>query len=149
MPDKLGGLLRHWLRWTSRPVPKSAECTVRNSLAHSRRDATRVIAWQAAATVVVAIAFLAQGVNHALAALAGGAIVAGAGWLSVLVALRGRVAAAGVALGRLLAGLVLKWLLVAVALIVALAVLRMPGLPLLVGVVVAMLALVLAHSFKQ
>lgn len=122
---------------------------MRNSLAHGRRAATRAVAWQAAATLVVAVAFLAQGGNHALAVVVGGGIVIGGGLLSAAVALRGEVSPAGVALGRLLAGLVLKWLLVAVALILALAVLKMPGLPLLSGVVVAMLALVLAHSIKQ
>lgn len=122
---------------------------MRNSLAHGRRAATRAVAWQAAATLVVAAAFLAQGGGHALAGLVGGGIVTVGGLLSATIALRGNVAPAGAALGRLLAGLLLKWLFVAVALIAALAVLRMPGLPLLCGVVAAMLALVLAHSIKQ
>jgi F0F1-type ATP synthase assembly protein I len=126
-----------------------AEHSVRNSLAHGRRAALRAVAWQAAATLLVALPFLVQGFDRALAALVGGGIVTAAGLLAALVALRGEVAPAGIALGRLLAGLVLKWLLVAVALIVALAALQLPGLPLLTGVVVAMLALVLVHSIKQ
>ena len=46
-------------------------------------------------------------------------------------------------------GLVLKWLLVAVVLVIALAVLKLPGIPLMAGVVAATLAMVLAHSIRR
>ena len=58
-------------------------------------------------------------------------------------------ASAGVAFARLLVGMALKWLLVLVALLIALAVFRLPGVPLMAGVIAATLALVLANSIRR
>ena len=90
---------------------------VSNSVVAGRRLAQRAIAWQAVATV--------------------------------LVALGGGVSPAGVAFARLLVGMALKWLLVLIAVVIALAVFRLPGVPLMAGVVAATLALVLANSIKR
>ena len=120
-----------------------------NSIAAGRRLAQRAIAWQAVATVLVALAFLAKGLPWMLAALAGGGAVTGAAWLSALVALGGGVSPAGVAFARLLMGMVLKWLLVLIVVVVALALFRLPGLPLMAGVMAATLALVLANSIRR
>jgi len=46
-------------------------------------------------------------------------------------------------------GMALKWLLVLIAVVIALAVFRLPGVPLMAGVVAATLALVLANSIKR
>ncbi|RXR02047.1 ATP synthase I [Pseudoxanthomonas composti] len=122
---------------------------VLNSVAASRRLAQRAIAWQAGATVLVALAFLVQGQASALAALVGGGALALGTWLSTWIALGGGVSSAGVALSRLVAGMVAKWLLVLVVFTIALGLLRLPGLPLLVGLCAAMLALVLANTIKR
>jgi F0F1-type ATP synthase assembly protein I len=122
---------------------------VSNPLAAGRRLARRAIAWQAVATALVALAFLAKGLPSVLAVLAGGGAVTLAAWLSALVALGGGVSPAGTAFARLLMGMVLKWLLVLVAIVIALGLFRLPGLPLMAGVIAATLALVLANSIRR
>lgn len=120
-----------------------------NSIAAGRRLAQRAIAWQAVATVLVALACLAKGLPWVLAALVGGGAVTLAAWLSARVALGGGVSPAGVAFARLLMGMALKWLLVLVAIVIALGPLRLPGIPLMAGVIAATLALVLANSIRR
>ena len=122
---------------------------VSNPIAAGRRLAQRAIAWQAVATVLVALAFLAKGLPWVLAVLAGGGAVTLAAWLSARVALGGGVSPAGSAFARLLLGMALKWLVVLVAFVIALALLRLPGIPFLAGVIAATLALVLAHSIRR
>lgn len=120
-----------------------------NSVAAGRRLAQRAIAWQAAATVLVALAFLVKGTSWSLAALAGGGALTLGNLASTAVALGGGVGPAGAAFARLLMGMAVKWLLVLIVIAVALAVFRLPGLPLMAGVVAATLALVLAHSIRR
>ncbi|GAB3359756.1 ATP synthase subunit I [Lysobacter tyrosinilyticus] len=120
-----------------------------NPIAAGRRLAQRAIAWQAVATVLVALAFLAKGLPWVLAALVGGGAVTLAAWLSALVALGGGVSPAGVAFARLWMGMVLKWLLVLVAIVIALGLFHLPGIPLMAGVITATLALVLANSIRR
>ena len=121
-----------------------------NSIAAGRRLAQRATAWQAVATVLVALAFLPKGLSWLLAGLAGGGAVTLAAWIAAKVAFGGGVApAAGTAFARLLVGLALKWLLVLVAVAIALAVFRLPGLPLMAGIMAATLALVLANSIRR
>lgn len=120
-----------------------------NSVAAGRRLAWRAVVWQAAASVLVALAFLTGGLSSALAVLAGGGAVTLGGLAATGVALGGGVGPAGAAFARLLMGLVLKWLLVAVVLVIALAVLKLPGIPMMAGVVAATLAMVLAHSIRR
>jgi ATP synthase protein I len=122
---------------------------VLNSVAASRRLAQRAIAWQACVTVLVALAFLAQGQASAMAVMVGGGALTLGTWISTWIALGGGVSSAGVALSRLLAGMLAKWLLVLVVFTIALGLLRLPGLPLLVGISAAMLALVLANTIKR
>jgi len=98
---------------------------------------------------LVALAFLAKGLPWLLAALVGGGAVTLAAWVATAVALGGGVSPAGVAFARLLVGMALKWLLVLIAVVIALAVFRLPGVPLMAGVVAATLALVLANSIKR
>ena len=122
---------------------------VSNSVAAGRRLAQRAIAWQAVATVLVALAFLVKGLPWSLAALVGGGAVTLAARVAAMVALGGGVSPAGTAFARLLVGMALKWLLVLVTVVVALAVFRLPGIPLLAGVIAATLALVLANSIRR
>lgn len=105
-----------------------------------RRLASRAIAWQVGATALVALAFLARGVDSALAAaVGGGAVVAGAlaaAWLSY----RGGVQPANVVLVRWFAGVMVRWVVVLLALLLGFAVWRLPSLALLAGVAVALAA---------
>lgn len=119
-----------------------------NPVAAARRLAQRAVVWQAVATVLLALAFLARGLPWLLAASAGGGAVILGGWAAARVALGGGVSPAGIVFARLLVGLVLKWLLVLIAVAVALAS-HLPGLPLLVGVVTATSALVLVNSIRR
>ena len=120
-----------------------------NSVAAGRRLAQRTLAWQVVAAVLVALAFLPKGMPEALAALAGGLALLLGNWLSARIALGGGVAPAAAALGRLLAGVLVKWLVVAVVLALALGVFRWPALPVLAGVAAAVLANVLAHTVQR
>lgn len=111
--------------------------------------AFRAIAFQAGATALTALAFLVQGANSALAALVGGsAVVAGSG-VAAWIALGGGVQPAGAVLGRLLAGVGLKWVVVFAVFALGLAGLKLSPLPMLAGVVAATLAFVPAQILKR
>lgn len=116
-----------------------------NTVIHGRQQARKALLAQVLAVAVVALALLAASPAHALAAALGGGALALGGWLSAWVALGGQTpAAAGLALGRLVTGLVLKWALLLAALLLGLAVWRLPPVALVGGVLVALLAQVLA-----
>ena len=116
-----------------------------NSVTHGRQQARKALLAQVLAVAIVALALLAASPAHALAAALGGGALALGGWLSAWVALGGQTpAAAGLALGRLVTGLVLKWALLLAALLLGLAVWRLPPAALVGGVLVALLAQVLA-----
>ena len=97
--------------------------------AEGRRLARRAIIWQAAAVAVAALAFLAKGADWALA-----------------VALGGGVNPSTVALARLMAGVAVKWVVVVGVLLLGIALAGLPPLPMLVGVVVALVAQLLAMA---
>ena len=118
-------------------------------LSTGRRLASRAIVWQAGATVLASLAFLALGVREALAAAAGGGAVVLAALVSLLIALGGGIRPAGIAMTRLLLGMAAKWATVAIGLVLGLAVWRLPPLPLLVGVLVATVAAVPAQLLKR
>nr|WP_196778963.1 hypothetical protein [Lysobacter silvisoli] len=114
-----------------------------------RRLASRAIAWQGGATALTALAFLPLGARYALAAAVGGGAVFAGSFLAALLALGGGVQPAGMAMGRLLLGVVVKWVVVFAVLGLGLAGMRLPPLPMLVGVLAATLAFVLAHLLKN
>lgn len=116
-----------------------------NSVAHGRQQAHKALVVQLAAVAATALALLIASPAHALAAALGGGALALGGWLSAWVALGGEVpAAAGLALGRLVTGLVLKWAVLIAALLLGLAVWRLPPAGLVAGVLVALVAQALA-----
>jgi ATP synthase protein I len=122
---------------------------MRNSMAAGRRLALRAATLQAAVATAVALAFLFDSSASALAAgIGGGAVVVGSA-LSALRTFAGAPRGAGVALARLLVGLLLKWFVVLGTLYVALARLRLPPLPLLAGVVVTTLAFLLIGKTRN
>jgi F0F1-type ATP synthase assembly protein I len=122
---------------------------VHDPLSAGRRLASRAIVWQAGATALASLAFLALGVRDALAAATGGAAVVLAALVSLLIALGGGISPAGVAMARLLLGMAAKWATVAIVLVLGLAVWRLPPLALLVGVLVATVAALPAQLLNR
>lgn len=130
-------------------LPQTDESRVHDPLSAGRRLASRATAWQAGAAALAALAFIPLGAPMALsAAVGGGAVVAG-GLVAALMALSGGIQPAGMAMGRLLAGVMLKWVVVFGVLTLGLAGFKLPPLPMLVGVLAATLAFVLANLLKR
>ena len=115
-----------------------------NSAAAGRRLTLRVVANQAVATLLTAVACLMIGPRDALAALAGGGAMTLGSLVAAWGAFGGGVAGAGAALGRLLLGTAAKWLVVAMGLYLAMAVWRLPAVPALTGAAMAAAAFMLA-----
>lgn len=113
---------------------------VLNSVAAGRRLARRAIAYQVVAVCAASLVCLALGVESALAVLAGGGAVMLGAALSAGWSLRRDVVPSGVALARMFGGVVLKWLLVFTVFSLGLLLWRLPALPLLAGVLVALAA---------
>jgi F0F1-type ATP synthase assembly protein I len=99
-----------------------------------------MVAVQFVVAMLVALLFLVQGARESLAAAIGGVSVATGSWVLAWRGLPRGAASAGLALSRLVSGLLLKWFVVLGAAWVAMARLQLPPLPLLVGLVVAMMA---------
>ena len=108
-----------------------------NSPAAGRRLAQRMAAIQVAAVLLTALACLPIGPRAALAAVVGGGAMALGSLLAAWGAFGGGGAGAGVALGRLLLGTAVKWVVVAGGLYLAMAVWRLPAVPALAGAAIA------------
>lgn len=115
-----------------------------NSAGAGRRLALRVVASQAIATLLTALACMTIGPRAALAALAGGGAMTLGSLAAAWGAFGGGVVGAGTALGRLLLGTAVKWLVVAVGLYLAMAVWRLPAVPVLAGAALAAAAFMFA-----
>ncbi len=111
------------------------------------RLALRVVAVQAIATLLTVAACSAQGPGSALSALVGGGAMTLGSLVAAWGSFGGGVAGAGMALGRLLAGLLAKWLVVIVGLFLAMAVWRLPPVPALAGAAIAAAAYVVSIKF--
>lgn len=131
------------------PIPPQYRMSdVHNPTHRGRQAAMRLVAVQAAAVALVALAWWLVDARSALAVVvSGGSVVVGSGLLAWL-ALGGGVSPAGVVLGRLLTGMALKWCVVIAALYAALGPWALPALPVLVGAVVATMAHVLLGRFN-
>lgn len=116
---------------------------VLNSAAAGQQLARRVVAFQAVAVLLTAVACLMIGLHAALAVLFGGGALALASLVAARWAFGGGVTGAETALGRLLLGVVLKWLVV-VAVLVGAVLQGLPPAMVLIGVIVALVAQVLA-----
>ena len=120
-----------------------------NSLAANRRLATRMVTVQFVVAMLVALAFwLALGNREALAAAIGGGSVAVGSLVLAWRSLPRGAASAGLALSRMVSGLLLKWFVVLGAAYFAMAKLQLPPLPLIVGMVAAMAAMFLTLNSK-
>ena len=120
-----------------------------NSVAAGRRLALRATAFQLAAALLVALAFLPKGAVWSIAAFVGGLAVALGGLLAAWVSFGKGVSPATGALGRVVAGMLLKWCVVIAVVALALAVFSLPALPLLAGLVATTLVFVVTHSIQR
>ena len=118
-----------------------------NSVNAGWRLALRVVVFQIAVTLATAAACYISGPRPALAALAGGGAMALGSLLAAWGAFGGGVARAGTALGRLLLGTALKWLVVAGGLYLAMALWRLPAVPALAGAAMAAAAFVVSMKY--
>ena len=125
----------------------SGSVRVLNSAAEGWRQALRVVAFQAVAALLTAAACFLLGPDAALAALVGGGSMALGSLLAAWGAFGGGVAGAGTALGRLLLGTALKWLVVAGGLYLAMALWRLPAVPALAGAAMAAAAFVVSMKY--
>ena len=120
-----------------------------NSVAAGRRLVLRAAVWQTGAVLLVALLFLPWGLPRAVAAVIGGlAIVVGA-LLAAWMAFGGGVLGAVSAVLRLVAGMVVKWVVVIGVLVVGAGLYKLPPLPLLAGVITGLVAQVLVATGKQ
>lgn len=120
-----------------------------NSVAAGRRLVLRAAVWQTGAVLLVALLFLPWGLPRAFAAVVGGlAIVVGA-LLAAWMAFGGGVLGAVSAVLRLVAGMVVKWVVVIGVLVVGAGLYKLPPLPLLAGVITGLVAQVLVATGKQ
>lgn len=117
-------------------------------IAAGRRSALRAVAVQALVVVVLAAVFLAQGAREALAAGVGGLALVLGNALNAVLALGG-IVPARVALGRLMLGMLAKWLVAFAVLAAAMAVWRLPPLPMMVGLAAGLLAYFLALNMDN
>ena len=102
---------------------------------------------QLAVALLTGLVFLALGRREAMSAAAGALVVAmGTGLLSMS-CFRG-ISGAGLALGRLLAGMLLKWIVVVGGLVVILFHYKLPPLAAVTGLVTAYAVYLLAFRFK-
>jgi ATP synthase protein I len=122
---------------------------VLNSVAAGRRQALQVVVIQAIVSVVLALAFLVQGVAAAGAALVGGLATTAGSALMGWRAFAGGVADPGSALFRLFGGIALKWLVIVLVLYLGLARFGLPPLPLLAGLGATLVASLLAYRIKS
>lgn len=118
-----------------------------NSLAAGRRLASQVVLAQVAAAVVTGLLFWIGGAAPALAALAGGLVVAIGNALLALRVFRPNLARGSVTMQRFALGTLLKWLVVLGGLFLVLVRMRLPLVPTLVGAGVATLVNWLALRF--
>ena len=117
-----------------------------HSLAVGRRLARKAAMFQLAAGVLAAaVAGPGWGTTHAVGAFAGAAAASAGTFGMARLALGGGIQPARVVYARMLAGMLVKWLLVALVLWLAIARWRLPPLAVLAGLVLAMLVFPLAH----
>ncbi|MEL1265387.1 hypothetical protein [Pseudoxanthomonas putridarboris] len=120
-----------------------------NSVAAGRRLVLRAAVWQLMAVLLVAAVFLLRGVPQALAAAVGGLAMVAGGLVAMRLALGGGVLGAGTAMLRLMAGVMVKWVVVFAVLLLGVGVWKLPPLPLMAGVLTGLVAQVLAAASRR
>ncbi|HEY0197442.1 MAG TPA: hypothetical protein VGC19_02730 [Rhodanobacter sp.] len=118
-----------------------------NSLASGRRLALRITLLQLAVAALAGLAFLALGRREAMSAAAGAGVVAlGTALLSMR--FFSGLSGAGVALSRLVSGMILRWIVIVGGLAVILVQYKLPPLAAISGLVAAFAVYLLAYRFK-
>ncbi len=118
-----------------------------NSLVSGRRLALRLLRWQLVAAVIVGLVFATLGWREALAAVAGAATAA-AGTALLSARMFSQVSGAGMALGRLVTGMVLKWMVIIGGMIAIMFQWKLPPLAAITGLAAAYAVNLLAFRFK-
>jgi ATP synthase protein I len=135
-----------WL-YRCRLVQTARRRYVLNSLASGRRLALRIVILQLAVAMLTGLVFLALGRREAMSAAAGAAIVAlGTALLSMR--FFSGLGGAGMALSRLLTGMILKWIVIVGGLVMILFQFKLPPLAAITGLVAAYAVYLLAFRFK-
>ena len=122
---------------------------MRNSIAVGRRLAARIVFAQVGATFLVAVPFLAQGWRSAIAVLCCGMMVAIGNALLASRLFTAVLPGAGYVLTRLLVGIILKWMVIIGGLYLLIEQYRLPLLPTLSGLIVALVVQVIGLRFKD
>lgn len=118
-----------------------------NSLIAGKAIARRIILLQIVFAVGLGAAFLVIGSREALAAMAGGLLVALGSAVSSARYFAG-LGSAGLVLGRLFVGMILKWIVIVGGLIMVMFQYKLPPLAAITGLVVADAVYLLAFRFK-
>ena len=118
-----------------------------NSLASGRRLALRIMLLQLAVALLAGLVFLMLGRREAMSAAAGAAIVA-LGTALMSARFFSGLGGAGLALSRLLTGMLLKWIVIVGGLIMILVQYKLPPLAAITGLVAAYAVYLLAFRFK-
>ena len=118
-----------------------------NSLASGRRLALRIVMLQLVAAAIVGLAFLTQGFRDAIAGAAGAALVAQGTALLAARTFAG-LGGGGMTMGRMVSGMVLKWMAIAGGLVVILGQYKLPPLAAITGLVAAYAINLVPFRFK-
>ena len=118
-----------------------------NSLASGRRIALRIVLLQLLVALLVGLVFLALGPREAASAAAGATMVA-LGTALMSVRFFSGMNGAGMALSRLLTGMLLKWIVIVGGLVVILFQFKLPPPAAIAGLVAASAVYLLAFRFK-
>lgn len=118
-----------------------------NSLDSGRRVASRIVVLQLGVAMAAGLVFLLRGPLEALAAALGAGVVAlGTALLSMRAF--AKLGPGGAALGRLLSGMILKWVAILGGLFVILIQFKLPPLAAIAGLMSAYAVNLLAFRFK-
>jgi ATP synthase protein I len=112
---------------------------MQNSIAAGRRLAIRVVVAQIGVSALAAAVFLFAGWRSGIAALCGGLVVAAATAVLALRLFAAGPAPAGMVFARLIVGNLLKWGVIALGLYLTMVKAGLPGLPVMCGVIAALL----------
>jgi ATP synthase protein I len=123
------------------------ENRVLNSLAAGRRLALRLVLWQLGVAVMAGLIFLTLGRRAALAASAGALAVALGNALAGARAFSH--GGAGAALARIILGTLMKWAVVFTGMYVVMVRWRLPPVPAIAGLMLAVMVNLFALRFKR
>ncbi|MEO7199719.1 MAG: ATP synthase subunit I [Dokdonella sp.] len=122
---------------------------MRNSIAAGRRIATRLVLTQGAVALLLALLFSVSSLSAAMGAFAGSSLIMLGTALLAARAFAPDTRRGGTALTRMVAGLLLKWVIVLGGLFLLLVHWRLPPGPVVIGLVAALLVNLMALRFNN